>query len=411
MDTPPPQTFHARKLLLAPLVSALCLLTALLPAADLDKVATERLDGILEGELQKQSLVGAALGVIVDGEVAYLRGYGLADRENKIPVTRKTLFRWASISKCLTSVTAMQLYEKDLLDLSRDVRSYTPEFPDKKALITPRDLLCHQGGIVHYTNGELIRTQREYETANPFESVILALDTFKESPLVNQPGEKYSYTTHGFILLSAAIERAGKEKFASQVKDRIIRPLGMTTMQPDYQWKAIPGRAVGYLRKKGKVITSTNTDVSWKLAGGGYISNIDDLAIFARALILGKLVKPETEKLMWTPQKLKSSKPTTYGYGFSIRGLGEKFQVAHSGAQEKTRTRMVIFPKKRFGVVVMSNSEHCDSRKLAGVFVDTFAKLSGKKPGKTSRVEPGNRPFQKRARARLASAHGPAERP
>ena len=389
----------------------LCLLCLPASAAELTAKTAALVDKVMAAEMKKQALVGAALGVILDGEIAYLKGYGLADREAAVPVTRKTLFRWASISKSVTSIAAMQLYEKGLLDLGKDVRTYVPEFPDKKAPITPRDLLCHQGGIVHYTNGELIRTQREYETANPFESVILALDTFKESPLVNQPGEKFSYTTHGFILLSAAIERAGKEKFASQVKNRIILPLGMTTMQPDYQWKTIPNRAVGYLKKKGKVVPSTNTDVSWKLAGGGYISNIDDLAIFARALISGKLVKPETEKLMWAPQKLKNSRPTTYGYGFSIRGMGDELQVAHSGAQEKTRTRMVIFPKKRFGVVVMSNSEHCDSRKLAGVFVDAFAKLSGKKTGKTSRIEPGNRPFQKRARARLASVHGPTERP
>ena len=378
MDTPPPQTFHARKLLLAPLVSALCLLTALLPAADLDKVATERLDGILEGELQKQSLVGAALGVIVDGEVAYLRGYGLADRENKIPVTRKTLFRWASISKCLTSVTAMQLYEKDLLDLSRDVRSYTPEFPDKKALISPRDLLCHQGGIVHYSNGEVIHTRRQYDVPHPFESVVLALDTFRESPLVNQPGEKFSYTTHGYILLSAVIERAGREKFASQVEKRITRPLGMTTLQPDYQWKNIPHRAVGYRKKNKKVVPSTNTDVSWKLGGGGFISNIDDLALFAKGLINGKLVKPETERLMWTPQKLKNSKSTTYGYGFNINGTGKELQVAHSGGQEKTRTRMVIFPGKRMGVVVMSNSEHCNSKSLAAAAIGALEEILDK---------------------------------
>ena len=378
MDTPPPQTFHARKLLLAPLVSALCLLTALLPAADLDKVATERLDGILEGELQKQSLVGAALGVIVDGEVAYLRGYGLADRENKIPVTRKTLFRWASISKCLTSVTAMQLYEKDLLDLSRDVRSYTPEFPGKKALITPRDLLCHQGGIVHYSNGEVIHTRRQYDVPHPFESVVLALDTFRESPLVNQPGEKFSYTTHGYILLSAVIERAGREKFASQVEKRITRPLGMTTLQPDYQWKNIPHRAVGYRKKNKKVVPSTNTDVSWKLGGGGFISNIDDLALFAKGLINGKLVKPETERLMWTPQKLKNSKSTTYGYGFNINGTGKELRVAHSGGQEKTRTRMVIFPGKRMGVVVMSNSEHCNSKSLAAAAIGALEEILDK---------------------------------
>ena len=378
MDTPPPQTFHARKLLLAPLVSALCLLTALLPAADLDKVATERLDRILEGELQKQSLVGAALGVIVDGEVAYLRGYGLADRENKIPVTRKTLFRWASISKCLTSVTAMQLYEKDLLDLSRDVRSYTPEFPGKKALITPRDLLCHQGGIVHYSNGKVIHTRRQYDVPHPFESVVLALDTFRESPLVNQPGEKFSYTTHGYILLSAVIERAGREKFASQVEKRITRPLGMTTLQPDYQWKNIPHRAVGYRKKNKKVVPSTNTDVSWKLGGGGFISNIDDLALFAKGLINGKLVKPETERLMWTPQKLKNSKSTTYGYGFNINGTGKELRVAHSGGQEKTRTRMVIFPGKRMGVVVMSNSEHCNSKSLAAAAIGALEEILDK---------------------------------
>ena len=378
MDTPPPQAFHARKLLLVPLVSALCLLTALLPAADLDKVATERLDGILEGELQKQSLVGAALGVIVDGEVAYLRGYGLADRENKIPVTRKTLFRWASISKCLTSVTAMQLYERNLLDLSRDVRSYTPEFPDKKALITPRDLLCHQGGIVHYSNGKVIHTRRQYDVPHPFESVVLALDTFRESPLVNQPGEKFSYTTHGYILLSAVIERAGKEKFASQVEKRIARPLGMTTLQPDYQWKHIPHRAVGYRKKNKKVVPSTNTDVSWKLGGGGFISNIDDLALFAKGLINGKLVKPETERLMWTPQKLKDSKSTTYGYGFNIKGTGKELQVAHSGGQEKTRTRMVIFPGKRMGVVVMSNSEHCNSKSLAAAAIGALEEILDK---------------------------------
>lgn len=378
MDTPPPQTFHARKLLPAPLVSALCLLAVLLPAADLDKVATERLDRILEGELQKQSLVGAALGVIVDGEVAYLKGYGLADRENKIPVTRKTLFRWASISKCLTSVTAMQLYERNLLDLSRDVRSYTPEFPDKKALITPRDLLCHQGGIVHYSNGKVIHTRRQYDVPHPFESVVLALDTFRESPLVNQPGEKFSYTTHGYILLSAVIERAGKEKFASQVEKRIARPLGMTTLQPDYQWKHIPHRAVGYRKKNKKVVPSTNTDVSWKLGGGGFISNIDDLALFAKGLINGKLVKPETERLMWTPQKLKDSKSTTYGYGFNIKGTGKELQVAHSGGQEKTRTRMVIFPGKRMGVVVMSNSEHCNSKSLAAAAIGALEEILDK---------------------------------
>ena len=352
----------------------------LLNAAELKKAAREQVDKDMQEEIAKQSLVGAALGIIVEGKIVYLRGYGLADREKKIPVTRRTLFRWASISKSLTSVAAMQLYEKKLLDLRKDVRSYVPEFPDKNTLLTTRDLLCHQGGIVHYTNGKVIRTRREYEAPNPFESVILALDTFKDSPLVNQPGEKFSYTTHGYILLSAVVERAGSEKFASQVEKRIARPLGMTTLQPDYQWKSIPHRAVGYRKRLGKVVPSSNTDVSWKLGGGGFISNIDDLAAFARGLINGRLVSPETEKLMWTPRKLKNSRPTTYGFGFNISGTGENLQVAHSGGQEKTRTRMLIFPAKKLGVVVMSNSEHCNSRSLAKAAIGSIARVLANRP-------------------------------
>ena len=119
-----------------------------LAATDLEKATRQQLDKDMQNEIAKQSLVGAALGIIVDGEIAYLKGYGLEDRENKIPVTRKTLFRWASISKSLTSVAAMQLYEKKRLDLHKDVRSYVPEFPGKNTPVTTRDLLCHQGGIV-----------------------------------------------------------------------------------------------------------------------------------------------------------------------------------------------------------------------------------------------------------------------
>ena len=93
------------------------------------------------------------------------------------------MFRWASISKSLTAVAAMQLWERGDLDLKREARRYVPEFPDKGTTIRVWHLLCHQGGIVHYTNGKVIQTKRNYPMAHPFENVIFALDTFRESPL------------------------------------------------------------------------------------------------------------------------------------------------------------------------------------------------------------------------------------
>ena len=338
----------------------------------------KHVDHAMRDEMAGQELVGLAVGIIQDGQIAYLKGYGLADREQRVPVTRQTMFRWASISKSITAVAAMQLWERGELDFEREARRYVPEFPDKGATIRVRHLLCHQGGIVHYTNGKVIRIKRDYPVAHPFENVIYALDTFRESPLVNEPGEKYSYTTHGYILLSAGVERAGKQKFAHQVRDRIAKPLKLGTLQPDYQWEEIPHRAVGYRQRGGQVEVSTNTDVSWKLGGGGFISNIDDLAKFAAGLLNHRLVKPATRQKMWTRQMTRDGKQTKYALGFSFNhyrdgelhtwsanGTGIEI-VGHSGSQEKTKTWMALWPQKKLGVVVMSNSEYASPRRLAG---------------------------------------------
>ena len=99
-------------------------------------------DAAVTSEIVRQELVGVAIGIIEDGQVAYVAGYGFEDREEKIPVTTETMFRWASISKPLTAITAVQLSVSDRLDLDRDIRELLPEFPDKGSKITTRQLLA-----------------------------------------------------------------------------------------------------------------------------------------------------------------------------------------------------------------------------------------------------------------------------
>ena len=252
----------------------------------------------------------------------------------------------------------MQLVEKGQLDLNTDVRTLVPEFPDTGTPITVQDLLCHQSGIVHYSNGPVVRTQRTYDSEHPFESVVVALDTFKDSPLLFKPRERYTYSTHAYILLSAVVERAGNKRFADQVLERIIEPLKLDSLQPDYQWIEIPNRAVGYNLKSGSPGPSTNTDVSWKLGGGGYISTVGDLSDYAAAIINGKLLQKETWSFVSTVMATSDGKPTPLGLGFFVDGTGRQLRLAHDGSQEKSKTRMVIYPMQRSGVVVMSNSEN-----------------------------------------------------
>jgi CubicO group peptidase (beta-lactamase class C family) len=247
---------------------ALCLSFSIAGAAsaqDRPLPHTDNIDATLLSEIKKQEIVGLAVIVIDRGEVAWSRAYGYADREQRIAVDLNTTqFRWASVSKPLTAIAAMQLAEKGQLDLDADIRTYVPEFPDKGVKITARQLLCHRGGIVHNNN---LESKIKYAAPHPFEDVIVALDQFKEAPLVHSPGQQFEYSTQGYMLLSAVIERAGKQRFADQIQDRIAKPLGMKTLRPDFPWEDIPGRAAGYRRTDQGVERRPEnevTDAYWK---------------------------------------------------------------------------------------------------------------------------------------------------
>lgn len=339
----------------------------------LSSAQARAIDAAVEEGMRRDGAIGMAVGVIDGGRIVHLKGYGYADREAKVPVTTHTMFRWASVSKPVTAIAAMQLVEQGRLDLDADVRRYVPEFPDKGVAITTRELLCHQGGIVHYDNGPIVRNERTYVEAHPFADVVVALDAFKDSPLVNRPGEKYSYSTHGYMLAAAVVQRAGGQPFAQQVRERIAEPLHLATMQPDYQWIDIPSRAVGYVKDGAAIVRSSDTDVSWKLGGGGYLSDIADFAGFAKGLLDGRLVSAATQAAMWAPQKTADGSTTGYGLGFTIADEGGRLRIAHSGSQEKTKTWLAIYPHEKRGIVVMTNSEWVDPKTYSGPVLAALA--------------------------------------
>ena len=325
-------------------------------------------------EADRQNAVGVAVGVLLDGKIAFYSSTGYQDRHAQIPVSRSTMFRWASISKSLTAITLLQLAEKDLLSLDQTVNHFLAHYPSQQTSdgkshdITLAQLLTHQAGIVHYTNGIVKGTPQNYLRPHPYRHVQLAINGFNQSLLLHVPGTAYSYTTRGYILLSAIVEQAAGRPFHVQVDRMIAKPLAMNTLQPDYQWKRIQNRAVGYRKSTtGEIVASTDTDVSWKLGGGGFISNIDDLAKFAEGLLQRKLVNQETQTMMFTRQAIADGTITNYGLGFQAKEFNGRQTIGHGGSQEKTRTRLAIDLEMNNGVVVMSNSEYVDTAKFAEV--------------------------------------------
>ena len=315
-------------------------------------------DEAVAEQMEEQGLVGVAVGLLHEGEIVYLKGYGLADRERRTPVTTATVFNWASNSKPLCAVAAMQLVEQDRLDLDADVRTYVPEFPDHGAQITMRELLCHQSGIPHYANGRIVPGSRRNPRTRPLSDPIYALDMFSESPLLFTPGKKTSYSSYAYILASAVVQRAGEESFAEQIQARIARPLGMKSLEVDVATDGQPHWATGYMENDdGDVVRAPELANYWKHGAGAYKSNVADFARWARALLNYCLLARETYGEMWQPQPLANGSATTWGLGFTVeRQNGLK--VSHNGNQDEATSRMVLYPNARHGIVILTNCGH-----------------------------------------------------
>jgi len=363
-------------------VAALCASSALAPSCRTVREPTvtalggelaARVDTITREDFARQNLVGLSLAIARAEGTVHVAHFGFEDRERGVSCSDATLYRLASISKPITAVVAMQLAREGKLDLSLDVHDYVPEFPAQLFPITARQLLCHQGGIVHYTNGPVVETPPRTDVAHPFEDAVDALTTFAASPLVCEPGTQYSYSTHGYMLLGAVLQRAAGERFEDLVSKRIADPLAMTTLRPDKQWIEIPHRTIGYRKDTaGAIVPSIDSDVSWKLAGGGFICCVEDLARFGSGMLECRVVERTTREQMWTAQLTKSGAITEYGLGFRVDSYRGERLIFHSGSQEKTRTRILFLPERDLVVVLMCNSEWADLQPLGQRLLDAL---------------------------------------
>ena len=173
---------------------------------------------------------GLSVAVVEDGNYVWAAGFGFADLENNVPASEHTLFRLASISKPLTAVGAMELWECGKLDLDVPVQKYCPSFPQKPAPITTRQVMGHLGGIRHYKSDS---QDPEVGNTRHFDNPIQAgLDFFKNDPFVADPGSQFHYSTHGYTVVGCVIEGASGSSYIDYMRQNVSCRLAWTTRKP-----------------------------------------------------------------------------------------------------------------------------------------------------------------------------------
>lgn len=289
---------------------------------------------------QREGIVGVSVAIASQGKVTTYEG-GFADREAKQKVTAETRFRLGSISKPVTAVLVMKQVERGRLNLHQGVSRWVQGFDDRAGRVTLRRVLSHTAGIRHYQAG---KSDAQFR---PF-TVTEGLAVFANDPLLFEPGERYSYSTHGLTLAAAALERAAGTSFVDLVASVELDSLRVEERSKEGVRSKLYAKATPAPRLEAK-----EEDISWKAGGGGMESTAADLAKFAYGVMDGSLVRSASRVQMWTRQTLNNGRLTSYGLGWSAMSEG---RWGHGGSQQGCSTMMICDPAAKKAIVVMANT-------------------------------------------------------
>jgi CubicO group peptidase (beta-lactamase class C family) len=381
--------------------------------------AVERGRHIMRAGLTQQNLPGLSVAVGVDADIVWAEGFGWANLENQVPVTPDTGFRVADASKALTSAAVGLLLERNKLQLDDEIQVHVPEFPKKQWPVTLRQLMAQVAGVTTDHGGEAPLSNASNDDGNPArrcERTVdgLQLDDFGERELLFEPGTKYSPSSYGWILVSAAVEAVANEPFFAFMRTQVFEALDMRDTTIDVATEAIPERATFYFPRFGLAGDTRYGpkparvgDHSCYAGAAAFLSTPSDLVRFGIGINSrlsqgfhlrqgyggqvggqgGKLLKPGTVQLLQTPQRLASGEETGYGLGWELEThplAGQPARMAGHGSKKEFiggTTCLMTFPERGLVVAVMTNMSYADTKSIVLNIAQAFAE-QGRNPAR-----------------------------
>jgi CubicO group peptidase (beta-lactamase class C family) len=337
-------------------------------AAAIDPQRLARVESVVREEMQRQRIPGLAIAIISHGQVALARGFGYANLEHEVPVSPETLFQSGSVGKQFTAAAVMLLVEDGRLSLDDPITRYLPEAPPEWAAIHIRHLLTHTSGIREYGDDAAFDVRRAY-TDDELVRMACAL------PREFQPGERYSYSNTGYLLLGAIVTRVGGRHYSQLLHERVFEPLGMKSARLIDEDSIIRHRAAGYRILSGQIANAEWMAPEQNTTGDGalYLS-LNDMIAWAQGVRAGRILKPESWREVYSPVVLASGHAYPYGFGWEVYTFNGQQVMAHDGGVFGFATHISRYLGDDLGIVVLTNLEDADpariARRVAGVVQD-----------------------------------------
>jgi beta-lactamase class C len=331
------------------------------PAEWRGRIDYSALDRQLAALAQRPEMAGLAVAVVEEGELRFVRTYGVADAATGAPVTPHTLFRWASVSKTAAGALAGALAHDGAVDLDRPIAAWRTSLRlpgGAEAQVTLGDLLAQRTGLTRHAFDEKLE-----EGKDP----ALLRASLAAAPLQCDPGTCHSYQNVAFDAASEILGAAAGELFADAVEARFFRPLGMVSA--GYGMARLTGARDWAKPHRGAHVRPVK-EAYWRVpAAAGVESDIVDFATWmqammgsrpdvlpAAALELAHRPRVGTGRLYGGALRQATS-DASYGLGWRSFTYGGHRLEGHSGAVEGYRATMIFEPATRTGVVALWNSD------------------------------------------------------
>jgi CubicO group peptidase (beta-lactamase class C family) len=310
----------------------------------------QRIDAAMAREIAPDG-PGAVLAIVRDGVPVFRKGYGLANVEWGIPMPADAVFPIASLTKQFTAVAIMMLKERGLVALDAPLQTYLPDFPLQGRHVTVRQLLNHTAGL----RRDKASPDKHREISRLNLSLARLIELIADAPFEFEPGERYSYSNCGYVLLGAIIEAVSGRKYRDVLKTEMFDPLGMTNTFYLFDEPIVPKRVRGYQRGPGGIENASYLSPTYCHASGGLASTVDDLALWDRAMRTHRLIGAESFAEMLTPVRLNDGTAFPYGFGFGTADYRGHRVYHHTGGIIGFASHMAHLRDANLTTIVLSN--------------------------------------------------------
>lgn len=356
-----------------------CLVSVRLGLAESDR--TKQVDAIFES-LKSRDLPGAAVLVMQNGHIVFERGYGVTDLRTRRPISGRTDFRLASVTKQFTAMAIMLLVHDGKLQYETRLTDVFPDFPEYGREITIRQILNHTSGLKDYE--DLMPKDKDYEAGRQELRQIQdaeVLELLKREKTTNSPpGKRWAYSNSGYVVLGIVVEKVSGKRFGQFLHDRIFGPLKMSgSIAYEKGKNEVPNRAYGHSKESDGWHETDQSPTSATLGDGGVYSSVEDLAKWDAALQNHTLLSAAEMEPALTTVKVPQGQvtepegtPAEYGFGWFLNPYRGHKRMWHYGETMGFRTAIQRFVYDRLTVIVLCNRSDLDPTLLALKVADLY---------------------------------------